>query len=292
MSTKKVRRRRYISPIGNSLCIPNRSFVLSPSRRGERSCCCSRGKDATLTLNHFSIRVRVVAQQSIDAARTRRVVPSASSNNTNNTNSRENSKTTSARRVRSVKNDFQEQEKEYSSYREKHGYNWTHGSADEEDGEYGTSSSSPVSEADAREMARNWLCTVGRQGQSSPIDFQKTQYDASRGKNTSMGFRGTLLDDPFTNNPKVYEFMRTRRGPMVGKLGKALRYVHGDEAYESYLGKHVDRHIRLARVLKLWRINFHIRYGREPGYDDMPSNLKSLELQYINIGFKLRELDG
>ena len=154
------------------------------------------------------------------------------------------------------------------------------------------SSSSPVSEADAREMARNWLCTVGRQGQSSPIDFQKTQYDARRGKNTSMGFRGTILDDPFTNNPKVYEFMRTRRGPMVGKLGKALRYVHGDEAYESYLGKHVDRHIRLARVLKLWRINFHIRYGREPGYDDMPSNLKSLELQYINIGFKLRELDG
>ena len=59
MSTKKVRRRR-VSPIGNSLCIPNRSFVLSPSRRGERSCC-SRGKDVTLTLNHFSIRVRVVA---------------------------------------------------------------------------------------------------------------------------------------------------------------------------------------------------------------------------------------
>merc|ERR1712100_778103 len=99
-------------------------------------------------------------KQSIDAARTRRVVPSASSNNTNN---RENSKTTSARRVRSVKNDFQEQEKEYTSYREKHGYNWTYGSADEEDGECGTSSSSsPVSEADAREMARNWLCTVGR----------------------------------------------------------------------------------------------------------------------------------
>ena len=230
----------------------------------------------------------------MNAARTRCVVPSASSNNTNNTNNgKKKSKTTSARRVRSVKNDFQEQQKEYTSYREKHGYNWTCGSADEEDGECGTSSSSsPVSEADAREMARNWLCTVGRQGQSSPIDFQKTQYDARRGKNTSMGFRGTILDDPFTNNPKVYEFMRTRRGPMVGKLGKALRYVHGDEAYESYLGKHVDRHVRLARVLKLWRINFHIRYGREPGYDDMPSNLKSLELQYINIGFKLRELDG
>ena len=79
---------------------------------------------------------------------------------------------------------------------------------------------------------------------------------------------------------------------MVGKLGKALRQVHGDEAYESYLGKRVNRHIRLARILKLWRINFHIRFGREPGYDDMPSNLKTLELQYINIGFKLRELDG
>ena len=32
--------------------------------------------------------------------------------------------------------------------------------------------------------------------------------------------------------------------------------LHGDEAYESYLGKHVDRHIRLARVLKLLENKF------------------------------------
>ena len=218
-------------------------------------------------------------------------------NHTNNTTNNENNnrKTQRAYRVRSTAtNDFQQQQqKPYASYREKHGYNWTYGAAeddvndDDESGEYGS-----VSEADAREAARNWLCTIGRQGQTSPIDFEKAQYNARRGKRVSEEFRGTLLDDPFTNNPKVFEFMRTRRGPMVGKLGKALRHVHGDEAYESYLGKHVNRHIRLARILKLWRINFHIRFGREPGYDDMPSNLKTLELQYINIGFKLRELDG
>ena len=218
-------------------------------------------------------------------------------NHTNNTTNNENNnrKTQRAYRVRSTAtNDFQQQQqKPYASYREKHGYNWTYGAAeddvndDDESGEYGS-----VSEADAREAARNWLCTIGRQGQTSPIDFEKAQYNARRGKRVSEEFRGTLLDDPFTNNPKVFEFMRTRRGPMVGKLGKALRQVHGDEAYESYLGKHVNRHIRLARILKLWRINFHIRFGREPGYDDMPSNLKTLELQYINIGFKLRELDG
>ena len=216
-------------------------------------------------------------------------------NNTTNNNENNNRKTQRAYRVRSTAtNDFQQQQqKPYASYREKHGYNWTYGAAeddvndDDESGEYGS-----VSEADAREAARNWLCTIGRQGQTSPIDFEKAQYNARRGKRVSEEFRGTLLDDPFTNNPKVFEFMRTRRGPMVGKLGKALRHVHGDEAYESYLGKHVNRHIRLARILKLWRINFHIRFGREPGYDDMPSNLKTLELQYINIGFKLRELDG
>ena len=216
-------------------------------------------------------------------------------NNTTNNNENNNRKTQRAYRVRSTAtNDFQQQQqKPYASYREKHGYNWTYGAAeddvndDDESGEYGS-----VSEADAREAARNWLCTIGRQGQTSPIDFEKAQYNARRGKRVSEEFRGTLLDDPFTNNPKVFEFMRTRRGPMVGKLGKALRQVHGDEAYESYLGKHVNRHIRLARILKLWRINFHIRFGREPGYDDMPSNLKTLELQYINIGFKLRELDG
>ena len=216
-------------------------------------------------------------------------------NNTTNNNENNNRKTQRAYRVRSTAtNDFQQQQqKPYASYREKHGYNWTYGAAeddvndDDESGEYGS-----VSEADAREAARNWLCTIGRQGQTSPIDFEKAQYNARRGKCVSEEFRGTLLDDPFTNNPKVFEFMRTRRGPMVGKLGKALRHVHGDEAYESYLGKHVNRHIRLARILKLWRINFHIRFGREPGYDDMPSNLKTLELQYINIGFKLRELDG
>jgi len=216
-------------------------------------------------------------------------------NSTNNNNENNNRKTQRAYRVRSTAtNDFQQQQqKPYASYREKHGYNWTYGAAeddvndDDESGEYGS-----VSEADAREAARNWLCTIGRQGQTSPIDFEKAQYNARRGKRVSEEFRGTLLDDPFTNNPKVFEFMRTRRGPMVGKLGKALRQVHGDEAYESYLGKHVNRHIRLARILKLWRINFHIRFGREPGYDDMPSNLKTLELQYINIGFKLRELDG
>ena len=216
-------------------------------------------------------------------------------NNTTNNNENNNRKTQRAYRVRSTAtNDFQQQQqKPYASYREKHGYNWTNGAAeddvndDDESGEYGS-----VSEADAREAARNWLCTIGRQGQTSPIDFEKAQYNARRGKCVSEEFRGTLLDDPFTNNPKVFEFMRTRRGPMVGKLGKALRHVHGDEAYESYLGKHVNRHIRLARILKLWRINFHIRFGREPGYDDMPSNLKTLELQYINIGFKLRELDG
>lgn len=221
----------------------------------------------------------------------------ASSSSAENNNNR---KTQRAYRVRSTAtNDLQQQQqKPYASYREKHGYNWTYGAAeddinddDDESDEYGSSFSS-VSEADAREAARNWLCTIGRQGQTSPIDFEKAQYNARRGKRVSEEFRGTLLDDPFTNNPKVFEFMRTRRGPMVGKLGKALRHVHGDEAYESYLGKHVNRHIRLARILKLWRINFHIRFGREPGYDDMPSNLKTLELQYINIGFKLRELDG
>jgi len=221
------------------------------------------------------------------------------SNNNNASDSNKQNNKKRAHRVRSTMSDFQQQQKPYTSYREKHGYNWTYGSAeDDESAEYGTSSSSssssssPVSEADAREAARNWLCTIGRQGQTSPIDFGKVEYDASRSKNVSENFRGTLLDDPFTNNPKVYEYMRARRGPMVGKLGKALRHVHGDEAYESYLGKHVNRHIRLARILKLWRINFHIRFGREPGYDDMPSNLKSLELQYINIGFKLRQLDG
>jgi hypothetical protein len=221
----------------------------------------------------------------------------SNNNNASDSNNQNNKKR--AHRVRSTMSDFQQQQKPYTSYREKHGYNWTYGFAeDDENAEYGTSSSSssssssPVSEADAREAARNWLCTIGRQGHTSPIDFGKVEYDASRSKNVSENFRGTLLDDPFTNNPKVYEYMRARRGPMVGKLGKALRHVHGDEAYESYLGKHVNRHIRLARILKLWRINFHIRFGREPGYDDMPSNLKSLELQYINIGFKLRQLDG
>merc|ERR1712216_315324 len=105
-------------------------------------------------------------------------------NNTTNNNENNNRKTQRAYRVRSTAtNDFQQQQqKPYASYREKHGYNWTYGAAeddvndDDESGEYGS-----VSEADAREAARNWLCTIGRQGQTSPIDFEKAQYNARRG---------------------------------------------------------------------------------------------------------------
>lgn len=279
----------------------------------------STGKTASLCVSCFSSsqqKKKKTKKEEVSKKRSSVIVRAASKSSGNNTNhnnttnnnhassssaeNNNNRKTQRAYRVRSTAtNDLQQQQqKPHASYREKHGYNWTYGAAeddinddDDESDEYGSSFSS-VSEADAREAARNWLCTIGRQGQTSPIDFEKAQYNARRGKRVSEEFRGTLLDDPFTNNPKVFEFMRTRRGPMVGKLGKALRHVHGDEAYESYLGKHVNRHIRLARILKLWRINFHIRFGREPGYDDMPSNLKTLELQYINIGFKLRELDG
>ena len=73
-------------------------------------------------------------------------MPSASSNNTNNNNENKNSKklkepTESDRST----NDFQQQQKPYASYREKHGYNWTYGAAeddvnddDDESGEYGS----------------------------------------------------------------------------------------------------------------------------------------------------------
>jgi hypothetical protein len=169
-------------------------------------------------------------------------------------------------------------EERWESYRQKHGYDW--------DGK------NEARMNEAREAANKWMCTVARQGYTSPIDFTRVKFDKERSsRNVPDSFRGTLLEDEFINNKQVIEYITTRRGPTQGRLTNALIYVHGIEAYEKYLEKHIVKHVRMARRLKLWRINWHVVNGREPNYEDVPETVRLLELQYINLGFKLREFD-
>ena len=41
----------------------------------------------------------------------------------------------------------------------------------------------------------------------------------------------------------------------------------------------------------MWRSNFVMRFEREPEYDDMPQTIRTLELDWISLGFKIQAIE-
>ena len=195
--------------------------------------------------------------------------------------------TTSLTRAISSPSSSKRKENGRRTYREKHGYDWTNDSR--------VVHLDNVDWWDREKVG--WFETRGRQGQATRTPKKRwCRREVSRSDvKKSFDFRGTIFDEdeerPFVNDERVFDYMIKRKGNPVSKLGRALRYVHGEEAFEAYFGKHVVQHVYLARCLRLWTINFYIRHGRWPKHHDATDNIRELELQYINIGFQIRELD-
>ena len=67
--------------------------------------------------------------------------------------------------------------------------------------------------------------------------------------------------------------------------------THGEEEYQFYVTFHVDRYLRLGRVIGRWRREFIALRGREPQFEDMPQRIRSIEQSMLQLGIKLSNLE-
>ena len=95
---------------------------------------------------------------------------------------------------------------------------------------------------------------------------------------------------PRTPDAAFEEEVRAMR-TLTRRMRDAGKDVDAFREYEAFLGRHVLEHVRLSRRLALWRSNFVMRFEREPEYDDMPQTIRTLELDWISLGFKIQAIE-
>ena len=61
--------------------------------------------------------------------------------------------------------------------------------------------------------------------------------------------------------------------------------------YEAFLGRHVLEHAATVETTGAVEIKLCDAFEREPEYDDMPQTIRTLELDWISLGFKIQAIE-
>jgi len=167
-------------------------------------------------------------------------------------------------------------------HREKNGFDWTTAAAMVSAVEAATKTGDEAEEA---EEGERW-----RLAEESDVFQFRGSWLKLEGRQMNDQAGPGVLDAAFQE--KVKGMKETNARFKTAGNPSAAEYAPGGEAYEAFLGEHVEAHVRLARKLSAWRLNFVIRFSREPEYADMPTSVRNIELDWISLGFKIRAIES
>jgi len=163
------------------------------------------------------------------------------------------------------------------THREKLGHDWTYDAQARAKSATARDARASVGGDDGREPDR-WLSAEESDGYEYRGAWLAT---STRG--------GDATPDPaFEERVRA---MKVKAGRYRDAKIDASDFEPGGTAYEAFLGEYVLEHVRLSRLLARWRANFLIRFDREPAYEDMPSSIRKMELNWISLGFKIRAIE-